>query len=141
ITQMQAQGKAELYERPADLKSSIVGEVCVTISDQDLGTISEEVIDNAFKFSTVGSLVEVTGTIEDDMYMVQVKNHGRGMTQAQIEAVGAYMQFNRFFYEQQGNGLGLIIAKRLIELYGGALKITSLVDKETIITLKAPIHK
>ena len=36
--------------------------------------------------------------------------------------VWAYLQFGRAFHEQQGAGLGLTIAKRLAELYGGRME-------------------
>jgi light-regulated signal transduction histidine kinase (bacteriophytochrome) len=45
------------------------------------------------------------------------------MNVQQIANLGAYMQFNRKIYEQQGSGLGLILAKRLAELHGGQLTI------------------
>ena len=56
---------------------------------------------------------------------VRIMDQGRGLTQDQIARVGAHMQFDRKFYEQQGAGMGLIICKRLAELHGGSFKIQS----------------
>jgi signal transduction histidine kinase len=57
------------------------------------------------------------------------------MTPEQIASVGAYMQFDRRFYEQQGSGLGLVIAKRLVELYEGGVIIDSVVNQGTTVTM------
>jgi signal transduction histidine kinase len=60
------------------------------------------------------------------------------MTQEQIGKIGPHMQFEREKYEQQGAGLGLIIAKRLTELNGGTFSITSTPGKETRTTITFP---
>jgi signal transduction histidine kinase len=57
------------------------------------------------------------------------------MTREQIADIGAYMQFERKRYEQQGSGLGLIIARMLAQLYDGELHIESLPDQGTIVTV------
>lgn len=62
------------------------------------------------------------------------------MTETQIENLGAYMQFDRDLYEQQGSGLGLIIAKRLTELYGGKLMIESLPGQKTSVQVELPME-
>ena len=54
-----------------------------------------------------------------------VSDRGRGMTDEQVESIGAFVQFDRSTYEQQGSGLGLVIAKRAAEVNGGALEIQS----------------
>ena len=55
-------------------------------------------------------------------------------------AIGAYMQFDRVLYEQQGLGLGLVIAKRLAELHGGSVRIESELDVGTTIQVRIPLR-
>jgi signal transduction histidine kinase len=64
------------------------------------------------------------------------------MTPAQINRIGAYKQFNRFVQEQQGIGLGLIIAQRLVELHGGQVDIESAPVGGTLVMVRLPLeHK
>jgi signal transduction histidine kinase len=61
------------------------------------------------------------------------------MTELQIAQIGAFIQFERRSYEQQGLGLGLAIVQKLIDRYGGSLLIQSVVDQETTVTVKLPL--
>jgi signal transduction histidine kinase len=61
------------------------------------------------------------------------------MSAAQIVEVGAYQQFDRKLYEQQGSGLGLSIIKRLVQLLGGELTIESVPEKYTTVRVVLPI--
>ena len=63
------------------------------------------------------------------------------MTTAQVANLGAYMQFERKLYEQQGSGLGLTIVKRLVELHSGKLVIESIPEVETKVHIYLPIYK
>ncbi len=97
----------------------------IPVSESYFHTIIQELIENAFKFSKIGTKVHIRTTIQDDMFRVYIRDKGRGMSAEQIDKVGAYMQFERKFYEQQGTGLGLIIARRIAELHKGRLTVES----------------
>jgi two-component system, sensor histidine kinase and response regulator len=105
----------------------------VQIRDDYLSRLVEEIVENAFKFSTPGTPVTVWSAVRGHEYVITVSNWGRELEPEQIERIGGFMQFDREKYEQQGTGLGLIIAKRLSELSGGRLNIGSSDSKTTVV--------
>lgn len=94
-----------------------------------------ELLNNAFKFSQGGSRVCVKTTVNRHLCIVSITDHGRGMSSEQIANIGAYMQFERQEYEQQGNGLGLIISFLLSQLEGGVLSIDSTPQQGTTVSI------
>jgi signal transduction histidine kinase len=115
-----------------------ISDAIVKVSPVRLSKIAEEIIDNALKFSLPNTPVKIIGYSSNNSYHLYVIDHGRGMTKEQISRVGAYVQFERKMYEQQGSGLGLSIAKMLVELHGGKFLIESIPGAETIIKIMLP---
>ncbi len=98
-----------------------------------------EVLDNAFKYSAAGSPIVVQGRQEaNGLYHLQIRDRGCGLSPEQLVNIGAFVQFDRRWREQQGIGLGLAIAKRLVEIYGGRFTITSTVGEGTVVHLEVP---
>jgi len=77
--------------------------------------------------------------VENQKFILSVKDEGRGMTSEQISQIEAYMQFERQLYQQAGLGLGLAIVKRITELHGGNLKIDSSPHQSTIVSVCLPV--
>jgi len=123
-----------LEERKEDLIFDMT-DSGVKISSENLGKIIREVIGNAFKFSKEGTPVRVTNKIEDDKCIISIIDRGCGMSQEQIDNIRGFLQFDRKIHEQQGMGLGLIIAQLLTRLAGGEFSIESQPDHGTSITL------
>jgi signal transduction histidine kinase len=128
---------AESVARAADLQLELAdGSVCIA---QDLFTkLVDELIDNAFKFSATGTPVRICAVPNGAKFVLSVSDRGRGMDARQIAAIGAYAQFNRKTQEQQGSGLGLTIAKRIVELHAGQFDIQSEPGAGTTISVKLP---
>ncbi|AFZ19118.1 hybrid sensor histidine kinase/response regulator [Allocoleopsis franciscana] len=129
---------AKSAKRESDLQLELQ-EAIAQISELRFKKIVEEIVDNAFKFSTPGTSVRVISFSDNNTYNLHIIDQGRGMTQEQIANMGVYMQFERKLYEQQGFGLGLSLAKRLIELYGGKLIIDSIPEQQTSMNVALPM--
>ena len=121
---------AARYQREGDVDLDVTP-ARVLIPPDKLSKIVEELVDNAFKFSERGNPVRVTAETADHRLHLTVMDCGRGLTAEQISRIGPHMQFERQTYEQQGAGLGLVIAKRLTELLGGQFALVSRPGKHT----------
>jgi two-component system sensor histidine kinase/response regulator len=131
--------KAQELQRESDVVLSVNDDVTVHILEENLKKIAEELIDNAFKFSSPGTPIEVSSRVEQDQYILTFVDHGRGIPPENIRDIGAYIQFGRKLYEQQGSGFGLAIVQRLTQLHGGDFDIDSFPDRETRVTVKLPL--
>lgn len=128
---------AQQAGREADLHLNLQT-LKIKISELKLKKVIEELVGNAFKFSEAGTPVQVATLITKASLALTVSDRGRGMTTEQIARLGAYMQFERTFYEQQGSGLGFAIAKRLVELHEGTLTIDSTPGQHTTVQVTFP---
>ncbi|MDR3627111.1 MAG: hybrid sensor histidine kinase/response regulator [Ignavibacteriaceae bacterium] len=125
---------AKFYKREDDLVLE-VADCVIRMTESYLKKLIAELIDNAFKFSKKGTSVIISLLSNDTSVMFSVTDSGRGMTAEQISSIGAYIQFDRKIHEQQGSGLGLVIAKKITEIHGGQFKIDSILNESTKITI------
>ncbi|MEN9575680.1 MAG: hypothetical protein RL514_3535 [Verrucomicrobiota bacterium] len=133
-----AHTKAQAASRLPDLRTDIChGAVCC--AEDLLSKIVEEILGNAFKFSPSGSPVKVAAMPEGKLLKIVITDQGRGMKPEYLQGIAAYVQFERGQHEQQGSGLGLVIAKRLIELHGGTLTLESAEGAGTTATIRLPV--
>jgi len=132
-----AQVRAGRAGRAEDLVLELC-EASAAITEDYFTKIVDELLENAFKFSTLGSPVQVQSVTGNGTFVLRIADQGRGMKSEHIAEVGAYMQFERKIYEQQGSGLGLTIAKRLTELHGGELSIQSELGIGTTVEVTLP---
>jgi signal transduction histidine kinase len=137
LIEKHAREQAALAKRSNDLVLEVAN-VPMPISSEYLSKIVEELVQNAFKFSSAGSRVGVTLGDTDNSVTLTVSDNGRGFSTEHITKVGAYMQFDRKMHEQQGLGLGLTIVRRLTELHGGTLAIQSEKGTGTSVSVKLP---
>jgi two-component system sensor histidine kinase/response regulator len=137
LIQELATAQAAQAGRPDDL-STEVADFSVPMSEEYFGKVVSELVHNAFKFSDTGSPVRVTLVEEFNNLVLSVSDRGCGFSTEQIKHIGAYVQFDRKMQDQQGLGLGLVIAKRLVELHGGSLFIVGEKGAGANVTVKLP---
>jgi len=95
------------------------------VAPSNLSAVVTEFVDNACKYSAAGSPIHVRLIEDATGRTIAVTDFGRGMSPAQIAQIGAFRQFNRTKYEQQGLGLGLTLTQHLLERNGGSFRLES----------------
>ncbi len=128
-----ARKKAREFQRQDDVVLNLDHTV-FQFSESGMQKLVTEILDNAFKFSNKGTPVDISIRVINNQAVLSVTNHGRGMTKEQLTNIGAYRQFDRDQYEQQGSGLGLTIACLLAQLHGANITIDSVPNDKTTIT-------
>jgi signal transduction histidine kinase len=129
---------ANNHNRSSDLCLNLLP-IYMAIAEQYLEQILRQIIDNAFKFSSSGSKVIISMTAENNLGTIVVQDNGRGMSEDQIHKINTFMQFDREQYEQQGLGLGLMIARRLTKIHNGGFNISSSPQNGLTISLSFPM--
>lgn len=133
-----ATARAQVYNRIDDLHLHL-SPVSLPITERNLGKIIDELVDNALKFSEAGMPIVIQSGEQGGWFHLEIADLGRGMSREQICALGAYIQFDREVYEQQGIGFGLVIARRLVHLHGGHFEISSELGSGTRIHVALPL--
>jgi signal transduction histidine kinase len=134
------EGHAAHFKRVDDIVVETM-DVSIPMAEDYFKRVVNELVHNAFKFSEAGTPVRISLQNESNGATLSVSDKGRGFSTEQITRIGAYMQFDRKMQDQQGLGLGLTIAKRLVELHGGTLSIEGKKGAGTTVTAKMPRAK
>lgn len=132
-----AQNVAFEHERHDDLDFDL-DDCLINVAEKDFEKICTELIDNAFRFSKSGQKVHVSAKELNGNIKFKIRDHGIGINQIQLQRLGGFVQVDRSKNEQQGSGLGLTIARQLVELLGGTFEIESKEKFGTTISFTLP---
>jgi signal transduction histidine kinase len=108
------------------------------IGDKDkLAQVINQILDNACKFSDNEQEIKVLLKFKDPNYIIDVKDKGKGIYSQDLDHV-----FDKFYSTDQqtdeGLGLGLFLAKEIINHHHGYIKLKSKVDKGTTVEVGLP---
>lgn len=115
----------------------------VLVEARRLKQVLINVLSNAVKYNRVGGQLTVHGSIPADdsgRLVLKIADTGRGLSAAQMK--GLFEPFNRLGADRSGidgTGLGLVIARRLIEAMGGEISVDSTEGVGTTVTLRLPV--
>jgi signal transduction histidine kinase len=111
----------------------------ISADEERIGQVISNLISNAVKYSPAGTPVEILGRAAPDQVTVTVADRGYG-----IEAEDASHVFERFFRgpaaakRTKGAGLGLYLAKAVVEAHGGKIWIESKPGEGTRVSFSLP---
>ena len=128
-----------LFEKKQITLECNIEEVKVVSSASLLEIIFNNLISNAVKFTEPGGKVSISLSSKNDLAVIKVKDTGCGISKETGEHI-----FDKFYqgdtsHSSEGNGLGLALVKKVIDLIGGEISVNSKVGKGT--TFKIVLKK
>ncbi|MCL4500493.1 MAG: ATP-binding protein [Deltaproteobacteria bacterium] len=131
--------RAAFVDHGINLNIEVPGDVPRVMADPArIPLVFDNLLSNALKYTPIGGQVRVTAKREDGLVSFAVEDTGIGIEPQYLTRV-----FEKFFrvpgQEHIDSGLGLTIAKEIVEAHGGAIEAVSQVGKGTkfTFTLKA----
>ena len=103
-----------------------------------LELVWNNLISNAIKFTDQGGMISICQESEEDYVRISVRDTGCGMDAESIHHI-----FDKFYqgdtsHAKEGNGLGLALVKRVVELMDGDIQVLSRKGEGSTFTVTLP---
>lgn len=105
-----------------------------------IAEVISQLLENAAKYSPAGTPIHLTVELKNSEVVTSIADHGAG-----IDELERQMIFEKFYRGRdqrtliQGTGMGLAIAKAIVELHGGKIGVTSQVGKGSVFQFSLPV--
>ena len=141
--EMQAECSAQAKEKGTALEFNLPPKLPVIKGDRDKLTLAlHNILNNAIKYTPQGGRITVNVDVENDEVTVDIVDNGIGISEEDMVRI-----FARFgcandprVAEITGSGLGLSLAREIVRLHGGEIRVESQLDKGSTFSVRLPVH-
>lgn len=126
----------QMESRQLDFSVEMEDQAFVAADESMVEIIWNNLLSNAIKFTQPGGVIRIVQTSDQDAVTVSVQDGGCGMDEETMKHI-----FDKFYqgdpsHLQRGNGLGLALVKKVIDLTGGEIAVESELHKGSKFTVK-----
>lgn len=119
-----------------DISTDIEDDVHIISDPELLELVWNNLLSNAFKFTDTAGMVSVSLNTDNDKVIIRIADTGCGMT----PEIGTHI-FEKFYqgdtsHATQGNGLGLALVKRVVDIINGEISVRSEIGTGSTFTVK-----
>jgi signal transduction histidine kinase len=134
--------RAQVSSEKCTLETRLDAALPLVMADADrVFQVISNLLSNAIKYSPEGGEVLITTTQEGGKVEISVKDHGRGMPAEALKRL--FQRYERIGENQgekiSGTGLGLVIAREIVEMHGGRIWAESTIGGGSEFTFTIPI--
>jgi len=122
----------EIVYEQSDCEANIEGD------KNRLKQVLVNIIDNGFKASASGSILKIVLYCDENNGVIKISDQGKGISPEELQYI-----FNKFYRgknaKYSGTGIGLSIAKKIIEMHNGNIEVRSELNKGSDFIIKIPL--
>ncbi len=114
----------------------------IVADEQQISWVISNLATNALKHTDAGGVVTVRARVEGDALCIDVEDSGHGIAPENIDKIfDKFVQVKHTSDQTPGSvGLGLAIAKEIVELYGGKIWVASTIGKGSTFSFTLPLY-
>jgi len=134
--------RASLEKHPVEVSASLETLPKVRMDVPRIREVLMHLLENAGKYSEPGAPIKISSEVEGDWLVTSVADRGPG-----IDSLEQTLIFEKFYrgqhqrYTAPGTGMGLAIAKVIVEAHGGTIGLVSQLGSGSVFSFSLPIEK
>ena len=117
-------------------------QIRVKLDVDKIETVIYNLLSNAFKFSSAGQRISVELSVDSEQIAIVVSDNGYGVPEADLANIFQLYHESRNAETQhlKGTGIGLALAKELVELHGGTISAANVAPHGLAVTVNLPLQ-